>query len=59
MYFGGTFSANPLSMYSAKNILKSIEKGILIDYTYLSDIGNYFRNTLNDYFKLYKIKKEQ
>ncbi len=57
VFFGGTFSANPLSMYSAKNILKSIEKGILIDYTYLSDIGNYFRNTLNDYFKLYKIKK--
>ena len=57
VFFGGTFSANPLSMYSAKNILKSIEKGILIDYTYLSDIGNYFRNTLNDYFKLNKIKK--
>ena len=29
----------------------------MIDYKYLSDIGEYFRNTLNDYFKLYKIKK--
>tara|TARA_R100000329_G_scaffold50750_1_gene46881 strand:- start:3394 stop:4503 length:1110 start_codon:yes stop_codon:yes gene_type:complete len=57
VFFGGTFSANPLSMYSAKNILKCIEEETLIDYDHLESIGDYFRRSLNEFFELYNIKK--
>ena len=56
VFYGGTFSANPLSMYSAKNILKAIINERYIDYDYLFEIGDMFRNELNEFFILYNIK---
>jgi len=51
VFYGGTFSANPLSMFSANNILMAIEAGSVIDYDYLYKIGNKFRSHLNDFFQ--------
>ena len=50
VFYGGTFSANPLSMYAAKRILESIEKTSIIDYNHLYRIGEMFRKELSDYF---------
>ena len=51
VFYGGTFSANPLSMFSANNILMAIEEGSVINYKYLHKIGDTFRNNLNDFFQ--------
>jgi len=51
VFYGGTFSANPLSMFSAKLILETILEGNLIDYRHLNKIGKKFRNELNVFFK--------
>ena len=50
VFFGGTFSANPLSMYSTKLILENIIKEKYIKYDFLFEIGEIFRNSLNTYF---------
>jgi len=56
VFYGGTFSANPLSMYSAKHILKTIIDEKYIDYDYLFSVGEMFRNELNEFFSLYDRK---
>jgi glutamate-1-semialdehyde 2,1-aminomutase len=54
VFYGGTFSANPLSMYAATQILEDITQNKtekpLIDYDKLNHLGEYFRNTLNSFF---------
>jgi len=50
VFYGGTFSANPLSMYTAKLILKTIVAQELIQYDKLNSAGENFRDTLNEYF---------
>jgi len=51
VFYGGTFSANPLSMYSAKLILNTILNKKLIKYDYLNYIGKFFRDKTNSIFK--------
>ena len=50
VFYGGTFSANPLSMYAAKLILKTIVKKKYIQYDKLNYIGELFKNELNNFF---------
>ena len=50
VFYGGTFSANPLSMYSAKLILNTILNKKLIKYKHLNYIGNLFRGEANNIF---------
>jgi len=50
VFYGGTFSANPLSMYSAKLILESIINETHIKYDNLNSAGKTFRNELNKFF---------
>jgi len=51
VFYGGTFSANPLSMYAAKLILKTIINKKHINYKYLDSIGKLFRDKLNKHFE--------
>jgi len=51
VFYGGTFSGNPLTMYAAKLILNTIINKKFIKYDYLSLIGETFRNELNTIFK--------
>jgi glutamate-1-semialdehyde 2,1-aminomutase len=50
VFYGGTFSANPLSMYAAKLILKTIIDKKYIQYEHLNFVGDLFRNNLNQFF---------
>lgn len=50
VFYGGTFSANPLSMYAAKLILETIIDQKLIQYDKLNMSGKIFRDSLNSYF---------
>jgi len=50
IFYGGTFSANPLSMYAAKLILETIVDEKFINYDHLNESGLIFRNELNDFF---------
>lgn len=50
VFYGGTFSANPLSMYAAKLILETIIDKKYIQYDKLSSAGKTFRDKLNDFF---------
>ena len=54
VFYGGTFSANPLSMYSAKLILETIRDQRYIQYDKLNHAGKLFRDELNKFF----IKKD-
>lgn len=57
VFYGGTFSANPLTMYSASLILKAIQQQKIINYDYLNYIGNYFRCKANKFFKNNNLSK--
>jgi len=50
VFYGGTFSANPLSMYAASLILKTIVEKKYIQYDKLQNAGKLFREELNDFF---------
>ena len=50
VFYGGTFSANPLSMYAAKLILKTIVDKKYIQYDELNSAGKLFRSELNNFF---------
>ena len=50
VFYGGTFSANPLSMYAANLILKTIVDKRYIQYDKLNSAGKMFRDVLNDFF---------
>ena len=50
VFYGGTFSANPLSMYAAGLILETIVKEEHIQYDKLQKSGELFRNELNNFF---------
>jgi len=50
IFYGGTFSANPLSMYAAKMILETIIDKTYIKYDELDTAGETFRNELNKFF---------
>jgi glutamate-1-semialdehyde 2,1-aminomutase len=50
VFYGGTFSANPLSMYAAKLILEAIADQSLIQYEKLNRVGKIFRDNLNEHF---------
>ncbi len=50
VFYGGTFSANPLSMYAARVILETIVGTKEINYDTLNSVGRVFRNELNDFF---------
>ena len=50
VFYGGTFSANPLSMYAAGVILEAIVSTKDINYEKLNNAGKLFRNELNDFF---------
>ena len=50
VFYGGTFSANPLSMYAAKLMLETIIDKKYIDYEKLNKAGKTFRNKLNKFF---------
>ena len=52
VFYGGTFSANPLSMYAASLVLDTIINKKYIEYDKLQHAGNMFRHELNQYFKL-------
>ena len=52
VFYGGTFSANPLSMYAAKLILETIINEEHIQYERLNYVGNMFRDELNKFFIL-------
>lgn len=51
VFYGGTFSANPLSMFAAKMILETIIDKKLIQYDYLQESGIFLRQSLNQFFK--------
>lgn len=55
VFYGGTFSGNPLTMYAAKLILNTIINKKFIKYDYLNAIGEVFRGKLNTIFKNEKI----
>ena len=50
VFYGGTFSANPLSMYAAKLILETIIDMKHIQYDKLDYAGKLFRDELNRFF---------
>ena len=50
IFYGGTFSANPLSMYAAKLILETIADKKYIQYDKLNYAGKVFRGELNKFF---------
>lgn len=50
VFYGGTFSANPLSMYAAKLILETIIEKKYINYENLDFAGKTFRDGLNKFF---------
>ncbi len=50
VFYGGTFSANPLSMYAAKLILETIVSKKYIQYDNLNSAGKMFRDELNKFF---------
>ena len=50
VFYGGTFSANPLSMYAAKLILETIIEKKHINYDDLNTAGKIFRDELNEFF---------
>jgi len=50
VFYGGTFSANPLSIYACKCILESIIEKSYIKYDVLNSAGRTFRDTLNNFF---------
>ena len=50
IFYGGTFSANPLSMYAAKIILETIIDKTYIKYDELDTAGETFRSELNKFF---------
>lgn len=56
VFYGGTFSANPLSMYAAKLILEAIINETHIKYDQLNTAGQTFRDELNNYFILHDKK---
>jgi len=56
VFYGGTFSANPLSMYAAKLTLKTIINKEYIEYDKINYAGELFRNELNDFFIKFGIK---
>jgi glutamate-1-semialdehyde 2,1-aminomutase len=55
VFYGGTFSENPLTMYAAKLILDTIVNKKHIQYEHLNFVGELFRNKLNLIFKSQKI----
>ena len=55
VFYGGTFSGNPLTMYAAKLILNTIINKKYIQYKYLDSLGEVFRNKLNSIFQDQKI----
>ena len=56
MFYGGTFSGNPISMYSAKLILECITNKKRINYNHLNYCGEFLRNSLNYFFSQNDIK---
>ena len=58
VFYGGTFSGNPLTMYAAKLILDTIINKKFVKYDYLNHIGETFRNKLNTIFKNEKISMQ-
>jgi len=50
VFYGGTFSANPLSMCAAQLILEAIVNETYIKYDQLNTAGKTFRNELNEFF---------
>ena len=50
VFYGGTFSANPLSMYAAMLTLQTIVDKKYIRYDELQYLGEMFRSELNDFF---------
>tara|TARA_Y100000591_G_scaffold68903_1_gene57109 strand:- start:3336 stop:4466 length:1131 start_codon:yes stop_codon:yes gene_type:complete len=50
VFYGGTFSANPLSMYAAKLVLETIIEKRHINYDDLDTAGKIFRDELNKFF---------
>tara|TARA_Y100001963_G_scaffold56242_1_gene78717 strand:- start:60504 stop:61619 length:1116 start_codon:yes stop_codon:yes gene_type:complete len=50
VFYGGTFSGNPLSMHAAELILKNVVNEKDINYQTLHDTGALFRNELNKVF---------
>jgi glutamate-1-semialdehyde 2,1-aminomutase len=50
VFYGGTFSANPLSMYAAQLILKTIINKEYIQYDKINYVGELFRDELNSFF---------
>ena len=50
VFYGGTFSANPLSMYAAKLVLETIIDKKYIQYDKLNNAGKTFRDELNKFF---------
>ena len=57
IFYGGTFSANPLTMYSAFLTLHAIKDQNIINYNYLNNIGEYFRKTANSFLEENNILK--
>lgn len=51
VFYGGTFSANPLSMYAASLVLETIVDKKYIKYDELQQKGSFFRDNLNNFFK--------
>jgi len=56
VFYGGTFSANPLSMYAASLILQTIVDAKHIQYDKLHHAGEMFRDELNNFFITENIK---
>ena len=50
VFYGGTFSANPLSMYAASLILNTIVNKEYVQYDKLNHAGSEFRSKLNRFF---------
>ena len=50
VFYGGTFSANPLTMFAAKQILQTAVDEKLIRYNKLRLFGELLRGQLNDWF---------
>ena len=50
VFYGGTFSANPLSMYAAKLILETILDKKHLRYDTINYSGKLFRDELNEFF---------
>jgi len=56
VFYGGTFSANPLSMYAASLILQTIVDAEYVQYDKLRHVGDMFRSELNGFFIAENIK---